>query len=245
MKEKIETSDFVARNFDRFKSLEGSQHIATFSSQLNFVEVLKALQPLKALDFGSGIGTFIPLILNFSKAHVWAVERNSWCRNQFIKNAQSIFPDQNNRVILTSAIIADSYNVIVIDDDISRSEIHRLLRNKHLKLIFIEGWRKRTVGHISRRLLFFGYSAIFIRGESRLSEFNRVGQAGRKMEKAGSWFLLEKDNSLSNFKSWLIRIQRTHEIQEMVKPFYFWLRRSLSIRSFINRIFIWRNKFPH
>ena len=68
-------ADFVGENFDRFKTKEGSQHIATFSSQLNFLENFCKLDVSNILDFGSGIGTFVPIMLTFSKAQIVAVEK--------------------------------------------------------------------------------------------------------------------------------------------------------------------------
>jgi hypothetical protein len=60
-------------NYDNFKKIEGSEYIATFSSQLNFVEQLVRLKPETVLVYGTGIGTFIPIILNNSIMHLFTL----------------------------------------------------------------------------------------------------------------------------------------------------------------------------
>jgi hypothetical protein len=100
-----------------------------------------------------------------------------------------------------------------------------------LKFIFIEGYRNKTVGQISKRLPFFGFSGKFIRCKSRLQELQRTDKAGRIEEKAGAYFILSRCHKVGNFKSWLKRINATREIQEVGKELYFWLRRTLSIRK--------------
>jgi ribosomal protein L11 methylase PrmA len=114
-------------NYDNFKKIEGSEHIATFSSQLNFVEQLVRLKPETVLDYGTGIGTFIPIILNNSNASIYAVEKNDWCRNKFTK---IIFNDNStsaSRVILLDALPILEFDIVIIDDEIPRSEIHKIL----------------------------------------------------------------------------------------------------------------------
>jgi hypothetical protein len=115
-------------------------------------------------------------------------------------------------------------------------EIHKLLRGKDLSLIFVEGWRNRTIGHISKRLPLFGFSAEFIRARSRLSEFGIRDLQRRDFEKAGAWFVLSKQSTKENYLSWLRRLAATSEFNELVKEFYYWLRRILSIRSRVKKV---------
>ena len=226
-------------NYDNFKKIEGSNHIATFSSQLNFAEQLVRLRPKTVLDYGTGIGTFIPIVLNNSDASIYAVEKNEWCRNKF---SEIIFNDNftsASRVILLDALPNLEFNIVIIDDEISRSEIHKILMSQKLLLIFIEGWRNRTVGQISKRLPLFGYTAEFYRGSSRLMEAGRLGKRGIEVEKSGSYFLLSPGKPLANITSWLGRVNQTKEFSEIFKEFYFWVNRLLSIRSRFRKL---RNK---
>ena len=220
----------VANNFETFKSLEGSEHIATFSSQINFVEILNELNPVKVLDYGTGIGTFVPLVLNFSKGKVCAVEKNKFCSDLFRANAKRLFRDLSHRVELYSLLPQDDFDIVIIDDKISRHEIHVLLKSKFVRVIFIEGWRNKTVGHISKRLPFFGYSAEFVRGKSRLSEFHRLGKHGSTEEKSGSWFLLKRSNLFFGLLSWCRRLKRTKEITELFKELFYFVLLKINIR---------------
>lgn len=229
-------SEFCKSNVSRFQSLEGSEHIATFSSQLNLASIIVDAKCKNVLDFGTGIGTLVPLILQFSEAKIYAVEKNAWCQSKFKENMSDVSFSEKSRIELHSQIPFQDFDLVIIDDDISRREIHKLLRSKDLSFIFVEGWRNRTIGHISKRLPLFGFSAEFARGKSRLSEFGLKDLLGREMEKAGSWFLLSRKKPLENLLSWINRINETDEIKELLKEFYFWLRRKLSIRSRLGRL---------
>jgi hypothetical protein len=229
-------SEFCKSNLSRFQSLEGSEHIATFSSQLNLASIIVDAKARNVLDFGTGIGTLVPLILQFSEAKIYAVEKNAWCQSKFKENMSDVSFSEKSRIELHSQIPFIDFDLVIIDDDISRREIHKLLRGKDLSFIFVEGWRNRTIGHISKRLPLFGFSAEFVRGKSRLSEFGLKDSLGRDMEKAGSWFLLSRKKPLENLLSWINRINETDEIKELLKEFYFWLRRKLSIRSRLGRL---------
>ena len=229
-------SEFCKSNVSRFESLEGSEHIATFSSQLNLASIIVDAEARNVLDFGTGIGTLVPLILQFSKAKIYAVEKNAWCQSKFKENMSDVSFAEKSRIELFSQIPSIDFDLVIIDDDISRREIHKLLRGKDLSFIFVEGWRNRTIGHISKRLPLFGFSAEFVRGKSRLSEFELKDSLGRDIEKAGSWFLLSRKTPLENLLSWINRINETDEIKELLKEFYFWLRRKLSIKSRLGRL---------
>jgi SAM-dependent methyltransferase len=222
---------YVSKNFENFRNKEGSQHIATFSSQLNFLEKFCHFEFRHVLDYGSGIGTFVPLILEFSKAKITSVERNEWCQNEFRTNIYRSFEAAESRVFLRDSIPFEDFDVIIIDDEISRAELRLLLSSSHLGMIFVEGWRNKTVGQISRRLMLYGYEANFSRGDSRLEEFSRRGKALRTHEKGGSTFILRKGSRFSNLKSWLLRVRETKEFMELFKALYFFSRRKISVRS--------------
>jgi hypothetical protein len=198
---------------------------------LNFVEQLVRLKPETVFDYGTGIGTFIPIILNNSNASIYAVEKNEWCRNGFTRIILNDNFTSASRVTLLDAPPILEFDIVIIDDEISRSEIHKILMSRKLQLIFIEGYRNHTVGHISKRLLLFGYTAEFYRGSSRLLEARRLGKRSSEIEKAGSYFLLSPGKPLGNISSWLARVNQTNEFSEIFKEFYFWVNRLLSIRS--------------
>ena len=227
----VEVPNLVAKNFDTFAQLEGSQHIATFSSQINLAECLVNFEFKQILDYGSGIGTLVPILLKLTDGKICAVEKNKWCREQFNSNLRTLEGKNIQRINLVSEIDFKPFDAVIIDDEISRKDIGGLLKNTNLKFIFIEGYRNKTVGQISKRLPFFGFSGKFIRCKSRLQEHQRTDKARRIEEKAGAYFILSRCHKVGNFKSWLKRINATREIQEVGKELYFWLRRTLSIRK--------------
>lgn len=229
-------SEFCKSNVSRFQSREGSEHIATFSSQLNLASIIVDAKARNVLDFGTGIGTLVPLVLQFSEAKIYAIEKNAWCQSQFKENMRDLSLQDKSRIELHSQIPFKDFDLVIIDDDISRREIHKLLRGKKLSFIFVEGWRNRTIGHISKRLPFFGFSAEFVRGKSRLSEFGIRDLQGRDFEKAGSWFILSRQSAKENYLSWLRRLSSTSEFNELLKEFYYWLRRIFSVRARIKKV---------
>ena len=227
----METASLVTNNFQTFEQLEGSQNMATFSSQLNLAECLLNFEFKQILDYGSGIGTLVPILLKLTDAKICAVEKNSWCRDQFYLNLRTLEGKNIERINLIPKIEFKSFDAVIIDDAISRKDISHLLKNTNLRFIFIEGHRNRTVGQISRRLPFFGFSSKFVRCQSRLREYQRTDKFGSDEEKAGSYYILLRCKMVQNFQSWLIRIAETGEIQEVVKESYFYLRRAFSIRK--------------
>jgi ribosomal protein L11 methylase PrmA len=67
-------------NYEFFKSKSGSAHIATFSSQLNLIELLKQNKCQSVLDYGSGIGTLSKLMENIGIPSIYGYERSEWCK---------------------------------------------------------------------------------------------------------------------------------------------------------------------
>jgi hypothetical protein len=124
-----------------------------------------------------------------------------------------------------------AFEAICIDDKISRKQIAQVLRQEKLKVIFIEGWRNKTAAQVSRRLLMYGYAAHFTRGAVRWDSGWTFKNNLKTEEKAGCWFVIEKQAFHLNFLSWARRVSKTSEFSELFKEFYFWVRRSLSIRK--------------
>jgi hypothetical protein len=228
-------SDIAYQNWCYFKQLEGSKHIATFSSQLNLLEIIQDYEIKKALDWGAGIGTISNLLKKSKDCYVTAYELNKWCRDQFKGNLALI-----KEIGLTDEFPSISdFDLIVIDDDINRKQIRLLLKSKNIKIIFIEGWRNKTVGHVSLGLLLRGKSAQFKRCASRLQEFDLYGKNGNRIEKSGSYFIIstEKYPVVLTLNSWVKRIKNTNEFKELFKEIYFWISRSLAVRSRIRTFF--------
>lgn len=112
-------SDIAQQNYNHFKQLEGSEHIATFSSQLNLLEVIEKHDIKSALDWGAGIGTITNLLMVSTDCYVTAYELNEWCRDQLKKNLTL-----TKRIELSDKFpLLAQYDLIVIDDDISRKQI--------------------------------------------------------------------------------------------------------------------------
>jgi hypothetical protein len=221
-------------NYIYFKQLEGSNHIATFSSQLNLLETIKNYEIKKALDWGAGIGTISNLLSKNKDCQVIAYELNSWCRNQFTRNLVG-----KNSITLTNELPLDSdFDLIVIDDDITRRQISKLLRSRRLKVVFVEGWRNKTVGNLSFGLLLKGKSSQFKRCASRLLEFDLQGKNGTRVEKSGSYFIIsaEKNSFPLALISWINRLNKTNEFEEFLKEIYYWIARTLAVRSRIDKL---------
>lgn len=221
-------------NYIHFSKLEGSDHIATFSSQLNLLEAINGLEIKKALDWGAGIGTISNLLAKNKDCLITAYELNIWCQNQFTRNLE-----QKKLFKLTGEFPLDfDYDLIVIDDDINRGQIIKLLNNRTLKVVFVEGWRNKTVGHISFGLLLRGKTAQFKRCSSRLLEFDLHGKNGTRVEKAGAYFIIgvEKKSFLLALNSWLNRLQATSEFKEFFKEIYFWIGRKIAVRSRLGKM---------
>lgn len=212
-------------NYQYFKSKNGSAHIATFSSQLNLVELLKSTECNSILDYGSGIGTVAKLMETIGIAEIFCFERSEWCKEQAINNLHPTTPQYIYE--LTGRV---GFEAVCIDDEISRKQISQMLKEKKLRVIFIEGWRNKTASQVSRRLFVHGYTATFNRGAARLNSEWTFNKSLRTQEKAGCWFIIEKQSLHLAFLSWTRRVSRTGEFKELFKEFYFWFRRLLSVR---------------
>ena len=213
-------------NYKLFESKSGSDHIATFSSQLNLLEQLAGINPGAVLDFGSGIGTLTKLVQQSGVKDVFCYEKSEWCKLQAQENLKPFSP-----VYFSELSDLPLIEVVIIDDEISRKQIYQLLRQPNLKLIFIEGWRNKTASQISHRLPWCGYGGIFVRGVTKWNQEWTFSQDLQQFEKAGCWFLIQKQNRILAGLNWMKRIRATGEIKEVIKEFYFWSARTVRVRS--------------
>jgi len=200
----------VDRNFKSFSQLEGSQFIASKSSQLNLAELLVSVNPKNILDWGSGIGTLIPIYLRLTEAQVVAYERNSWCRSSFYRNIGC----EPRVELCESPPIHRSQNFITIDDKIRICEVKPLIQNSEGDLvIFIEGWRNTTFARISFLILLLRRSAKAVRLSSRLGEFGD----NLTLEAAGCYLLIKNSSLKASLSSWCGRTSETQEFLEFLK----------------------------
>ena len=195
-------------NFLRFKSYEGSEHIATESSQENLLTILKSLQPEDVLDFGAGIGTLSALVLDNSKANICAVEKNKWCSDQFTAH---MLP--SNRITLTQAIpINKHFDLYIIDDSISIGEVCKIFKGgKKTFALFIEGRRSSTIAKFSFFSIFYKYSCLYVVGESRLDLYGNS-----LIEKAGSTFYFSKNSLPATILSYFKRFKKTGDLRQAI-----------------------------
>jgi hypothetical protein len=198
----------VSANYENFSGLQGSQHIASRSSQLNLAEALEQLKPKMLLDWGSGIGTLVPIYIRLTEAKIVAFERNVWCRDRFLENIGI-----TSRIELTESLpLGVTFDFITIDDEISLKEIFQLLTRPNDQVtIFIEGWRNSTLAKFSFALLLLRRSGEAERFRSRLHEF----ESSNKLEKSGSIIKSYKSNLLSSIQSWFKRTPVTKELNEL------------------------------
>jgi hypothetical protein len=197
----------VQTNFLRFKGYEGSEHIATRSSQENLLKILQSTHPKEVLDFGAGIGTLTALVLDNSEANITAVEKNIWCSDQFRAH---ILP--NNRVTLKQFIPEKKhYDIYIIDDSISIGEVCKIFKvEKKSFIIFIEGRRSSTVSMFNFFQIFYSYSCVYTMDPSRLDSFGN-----RLSEKAGSHFYFFKTSLMAAISSYFKRFKKTEDLRHL------------------------------
>lgn len=222
----VNLTQIALENYKFFESKPGSDHIATFSSQLNLLDLLAEIKCDSVLDYGSGIGTLTKLVHVLGIKKIYNYERSEWCKFQAQANLRPFLP-----VYISELSLLPQVEAILIDDEISRKQISQLLRLPRIKVIFIEGWRNKTASQISHRLPFHGYSAKFVRGNTRIDPERKSSSKHQPDEKAGCWFILEKQSKILAGLSWLARIRNTGEFKELIKEFYFWFARTIRLRS--------------
>jgi len=207
----METKDIALNNFNLFKKFEGSEHIATISSQINILEILKKYPIYSVMDFGAGIGTLSNLIIKNTNVNLTAIEDNPFCIAQFSKH---ILP--NKRVNLLNEIPRNNeFDFVIIDNAIQTRDIFRLFRDSKQVIVFIEGRRSSTVTRLSFLSIFFRLSRRFYHCESRLNLFG-----SKEIEKGGSYFIFTKSTLLSTISTWLSQFRETGELNE-IKVFLF------------------------
>jgi hypothetical protein len=200
--------------YSKFKSYKGSEHIATISSMMNLLEIIQTKLFREVLDFGAGIGTISALVLGNTTANITAVEKNAYCANEFKKH---LLP--NRRINLCSSLPKKLFDLCIIDDSISVREIMGIFSASGDKVvIFIEGRRGISVAILSLLSMFHRYSGEYFEGKSGWNP-----QYKNLHEKAGSYFIFTKSSLPNSVKSWLKRLERTDERNNLK---YFLLKKS-------------------
>jgi hypothetical protein len=195
--------DVAKKNFERFKSLEGSKHIATLGSQHVLAELLSRFEPKAILDWGSGIGTLLQLANDVCHPRLFAYEENSWCRERARENLTTL----KFEYISTSDTPKD-LDAVFIDAGIEIDQLDSILMVDTLQFIYVEGWRNTTCIQISKRLRAHGYSAKFTRPGGLVAHYRRSDS----YEKRGSFFVLRKEKKLRSAYSRIARIFPTGEL---------------------------------
>jgi hypothetical protein len=200
--------------YSKFKSYEGSDHIATISSMMNLLDVIQTKLFREVLDFGAGIGTISALVLGNTTANITAVEKNAYCANEFKKH---LLP--NKRINLCSSLPKKLFDLCIIDDSISVREIMGIFDTSGDEVvIFIEGRRGISVAILSLLSMFHRYSGKYFEAKSGWNP-----QDKNLYEKAGSYFIFTKSSLPNSVKSWFKRIERTDERNNLK---YFFLKKS-------------------
>ena len=212
----MKIADIALDNFNTFKKFEGSDHIATVSSQINLLEILRTHQVDQVMDFGAGIGTLTSLVIKHTNVNLTAIEKNEFCIKQFTKHNLP-----NNRITLLGKIPRyGNFDLVIIDDAIKTSEIFRLFYAAKNVIVFIEGRRSSTIARLSFYSIFFRMIRKFQYCPSRLNLFG-----SNEIEKGGSSFVFNKGTLLKTVITWMQQLRKTGELNQ-IKFFIakIWLR---------------------
>ncbi len=204
--------DIAKKNFERFKSLEGSEHIATLGSQQILADLLSRFKPKAILDWGSGIGTLLQLANDVCHPKLYAYEKNSWCRGRAHVNLATLKYDY-----ISAWDIPNDLEAVFIDADIEIGQIDLILKVDTLKFIYVEGWRQGTCLQVSQRLWANGYSAKFTRPGGWAAHYRRSDG----YEKKGAFFVLSKEKKMRCAFSRITRVLSTGEYATPAITAYF------------------------
>ncbi len=204
--------EVAKKNFERFKSQEGSKHIATLGSQQILAELLSQFEPKTILDWGSGIGTLLQLANDVCHPKLYAHEQSSWCRERAHENLATLKFEY-----ISASDIPKNLDAVFIDADIEMDQIDSILMQDTLKFIYVEGWRNTTCVKISRRLKMHGYSAKFTRPGGWVANYRR----SNNYEKKGAFFVLRKDRKTRCAYSRIARVLPTGELATPAITAYF------------------------
>ena len=127
--------------YNEFSSKLGSDQIATRQALRSIGRVTLSFKSLDILEIGAGIGTitFFLFKLDGSKINTYiALERNDWCRKEFIKNIKS------NKVVLLDSLeskLLKNPNFVIVDDVTTSEEIIQIINAVLQGVIIVEGHR--------------------------------------------------------------------------------------------------------
>jgi protein-L-isoaspartate O-methyltransferase len=175
--------------YNRFRSLPGSEHIASRYAIYGLIRVCRRKKPESVLEIGTGIGTLTHTLIEvLASIHsngfqLIAIESNEFCLGQLRNNLR----EQMNRVHLYNDIAqvpSDCGFDLVVTDGGSQQDDRYFLELNRGGVIFVEGDRstqRRTIERaVSRRR--------FLKSEARTL---RKKQGGSGFEVGYSLFWLE------------------------------------------------------
>lgn len=142
--------------YNEFASKLGSDQIATRQALRSIGKYALSFETLDILEIGAGIGTitFFLFELNDSKISSYvALERNEWCRKEFMKNIKKdkiILMDSLNSKLLTNR------NFVIVDDLTNSEEMTQIIKLVTEGVIIVEGHRFQQRLQILKVLRSFG-----------------------------------------------------------------------------------------
>lgn len=142
----MESENLARSTWKMFKSLEGSDFIATELALRVVSDWCMINKPSQLIDIGAGIGTFSYLASQFKwKLNIVALEEDSWCRGQFQENIKASLEKVRLAASLNELekLISEEGGILIIDAKISRAETQRLIALVRPEAVFIEGLRRR------------------------------------------------------------------------------------------------------
>lgn len=185
----MESENLARSTWKMFKSLEGSDFIATELALRVVSDWCMVNKPSQLIDIGAGIGTFSYLGSRFNwDLSIFAFEENSWCREQFQENLTASL----EKVRLVSTLneleeqISRKGGILIIDAKISRAETRRIIAIVRPEAVFIEGLRRRQCLDV----------ALAIRA-AKLNLIPRLYLGDASSSKGGTLFSLKPPNLIS------------------------------------------------
>lgn len=170
-----------------FKKKEFSEFIASATALRAILSLMIIEPPRKVLEIGAGIGTISNFILENSNAEVYATEPDpqilEMCKTNLTKNlSEKKF--KKFTIVQHEGEFSEliKFDWIIIDGQISKSELLRHLVNEDLNLIIIENQRLFSRLHIAFRLCKLGYRYNYLEIDSN----DETGIAAFKINHRGT-----------------------------------------------------------
>lgn len=155
LREKVDALSSTAdKVFIEFSAKIGSDQIATRQALRTLGELAVTQDSLRILEIGAGIGTITSFMFSLSlPINVYdALEKDPWCRNEFVKNLGKKSGLNLHPQYPLEEVGNASYNLVIIDDTIEMDIYTHIARKMDSGFIFVEGhrWHQRLA--VARKL---------------------------------------------------------------------------------------------